>query len=325
MSFSNELSTVYSATPSSSTQSGSDVLGVGYTQYRSNGEQTIFYGVSGAFGAGSGAFGEEPVNMDMRVGAQAGLGRVVDARTLLQAAQIFKVLGRKASAARLSEIAEIIGQRVSYINEHRYEADVYFFRDLGKALGGLSAKQAFRVQQVLDSPLYNIGSRQTGSEVGAAVDIGYGDMLIDVEGESLGRSTYARVFATTAGMVGKTNVVGYANVGCALIEEAAQVYTASVGSGSCDTFITAHAGARASLDHSATWNTSAGFDLSPTVLRGDEGGLYSITTDFVVESRMAVGSRVLWGAYYSNGYSETMNQGGARAWSLSTDLTVFLL
>jgi len=324
VSYSNDLSTIYTTDTAGQTHSGSEVVAADYTRYQSNGDQTIFYGVGAALGAGSEAFSVEPINVDMRIGGQVGLGRVVDARTIAQAAQMFKLLGRKPSAAKLHAVAEVIGQRIAYINEHRYEADIYFFKDLGEALGGLTVNQVYRVQQVLDSPLYNIGSRHTGTEVGVAIDIGYGDMLMDVSSETMGQSTFAKVFATAAGTSGGANLLAYANMGCALAENASQVYTESVGSGGCDEFITVHAGARASVDHNSSWNTGAGIDFSPTMKTGTESGLYSVDVDLLFEGRMAVGSRVLWGTYASTGYTST-EAGESLEWLISTDLTVFLL
>jgi hypothetical protein len=324
ISYSNDLSTIYSTDTAGQTLSGSEVVAVDYTRYQSVGDRNTFYGVGAGFGAGSGAFSQEPINMDLRIGAQVGLGRVVDARTLAQAAQMFKLLGRKPSAAKLHAVAEVIGRRIAYINEHQYDSDIYFFKDLADALGGLTINQVYRIQQILDSPLYSIGSRHTGTEVGFAIDIGYGDMLRDVDSETMGQTTYAKVFATAAGIKGETNLLAYANMGCALAENATQAYTESVGSGSCDEFITAHAGARASVDHNSSWNTAAGIDLSPTMRTGSESGLYSIDMDLLFEGKMAVGSRVLWGTYASTGYTSTA-LGESIEWLISTDLTVFLL
>jgi hypothetical protein len=324
ISYSNDLSTIYATDITGQTLSGSEVVAVDYTRYQSVGDRNTFYGVGAAFGAGSGAFSVEPISIDTRVGAQVGLGRVVDARTLAQAAQMLKLLGRKPSAATLNAVAEVIGQRIAYINEHRYESDIYFFKDLGEALGGLTTNQVYRVQQVLDSPLYNIGSRHTGTEIGVAVDIGYGDMLLDVDTETMGQTSYVSVFATAAGIAGEANLLAYANMGCALAEDATQVYTESVGSGNCDEFLTAHAGARASVDHKSTWNTAAGIDFSPTMRTGSESGVYSLDVDLLFEGKMAVGSRVIWGTYASTGYLSTVS-GESLEWTISTDLTVFLL
>ena len=136
----------------------------------------------------------------------------MDPSSLAQAYEMFRVLRRKASAAKLHEVAEIIGQRVEYNNTHKFRADEYFYGALGKALGGLTTKQTFRVQRVLESPLYNIGSRQTGFEAGAILDNGFGDLVIDEDSEAFGRTTYGRLFANTATMVGKANVSAYGNM-----------------------------------------------------------------------------------------------------------------
>jgi hypothetical protein len=283
---------------------------------------TIFYGAHGAFGAGSESV--ESAVMDVRVGAQAGLGRVVDARTLAQAAQMFEVLGRTPTASQLHEAAEVIGQRIAYVNEYKYEADIYFYKDLGEALGGTSTEEVYQIQLVLDSPLYNIGTRYIGKQVGASIAIGYGDLYQDVSSDFLGATSYANLFASFATIVNSANVMGYGNVGCALSEEATQVFTESVGSGSCENFLTMHAGAHASVDHSATWNTGVGVDLSPTLATSGDGGLYSMDMDLLFQSNLAVGSRLLWGAYATAGYTTTQGQGDATVWSLSTDLTYFI-
>ena len=77
---------------------------------------------------------------------------------------------RGTTAKKLAEVAEVIGQRSQYFLRHRFEADKFFYADLAAAMGGLSSTQLFDVRQVLDSPIYNIGSRRVGWTAGGGVE-----------------------------------------------------------------------------------------------------------------------------------------------------------
>ncbi len=112
------------------------------------------------------AVGEADPTLESLVFAGAGYGRIVDARTVAQAAAVYEALDRPATAEDLLRVAEIIGQRNAYGVTYRFEANQVFYADLTEALGGLEGAEAFIVQQVLESPIYNIGARQVGWEVG---------------------------------------------------------------------------------------------------------------------------------------------------------------
>ncbi len=129
-----------------------------------NGPRGLYLG-AGA-GLGVAAVGEADPTLESLVFAGAGYGRIVDARTVAQAAAVYEALDRPATAEDLLRVAEIIGQRNAYGVTYRFEANQVFYADLTEALGGLEGAEAFIVQQVLESPIYNIGARQVGWEVG---------------------------------------------------------------------------------------------------------------------------------------------------------------
>ena len=102
------------------------------------------------------------LSSDFTFELSAGYGRIVDARTVAQAQAACEALLKLCDVNTLTNIAELIGQREQFVIDYRFEADKYFYAALADELGGLQADDLFELRQVLESPLYNIGSRRVG-------------------------------------------------------------------------------------------------------------------------------------------------------------------
>ena len=79
-------------------------------------------------------------------------------------------------SVKLTRIAEVIGQRNQYVVQYRFEADKYFYDALAKEFGNLNPEEIFELRQILESPLYNIGSRL----VGWTVSLGLTSTIYDI-------------------------------------------------------------------------------------------------------------------------------------------------
>ena len=146
-------------------------LQVNILKYLSDSRGAFTYGGAEFDAEGGASVDTDPYSSgDLHLAAGAGYGRIVDARTVAQAAAAYKVVQRRPTAKKLAEVAEVIGQRSQYFLKHRFEADKFFYADLAAAMGGLNSTQLFDVRQVLDSPIYNIGSRRVGWTAGAGVE-----------------------------------------------------------------------------------------------------------------------------------------------------------
>ena len=242
---------------------GEEVAAASVQQYFGNSRGPY---VALAAAAGAAAVADDAPLGDAYGGAGLGYGRVVDARTVAQAAAMFRVLEREPSSAELSTVAELLGQRGAYALKYKYDADLHFYADLAVALGGADAAETFRVQQVLDSPLYNIGSRLVGWEAGARVDAGVGDAFETAPGGALTARAYVRA-ATVLGDT--TSVLVAADLAQALFDRAQQTLTTPVGGlGEGNGELTVYASL--DVDHSATWTSGLSAEVVPLVLVGGD-------------------------------------------------------
>jgi len=131
--------------------------------------------------------------MNALVGVGVAYGRKFNARTLAQGAAMCKASGKSCTAADLQTIADIMGKQAAGYYEANFKADaaVEFNKDLSAATGGTAAKNA----QVLDSPIYNIGDRNTGWEAGALMNLASGDHLSDDGEADAGQAMWVSGFA----------------------------------------------------------------------------------------------------------------------------------
>jgi len=101
---------------------------------------------------------------DMAAYVGAGFGRMLDARSVAQAAAMCP----DCDAAKLMGIAEVISKRESYSAANEYDGAMNFANDLAKAAG---SDNVFKLLQVLDSPIYNVGSRNVGYAIEAGLHV----------------------------------------------------------------------------------------------------------------------------------------------------------
>jgi len=99
---------------------------------------------------------------------QAGYGREIDATALAIANAMFEAVNKTASASDLSYAADYIGRYKAgeYDAKHKdsIRAKAQYYADLGDVLG---TTNLFLIQEIQESPIYNIGSRRSGFQVDA--------------------------------------------------------------------------------------------------------------------------------------------------------------
>jgi hypothetical protein len=135
-----------------------------------------------------------------------GYGRVVDARGVAQAAAICKALDKDCTPEQMVDVAHIIAKAPIYFVKHKLEFQREFYADIAKALGGgVGAEGIFKAQQVLESPLYNIGQRRVGNEFGVRAGFA-GDNLHD--GDVSANAAFLQQYAGWSKMLdARTNVL----------------------------------------------------------------------------------------------------------------------
>ena len=211
------------------------------------------------------------------VGAGAGYGRLLNATSVAQAAAMFEVLGRSASSADLLRVAEVIGKRSSYSADDVYSGAVHFNAALSDAFGGVSATESHQLLQVLDSPIYVIGSRRVGWEVTAGLNSDLGDVLAD------GASTSNEVSQGFQYGMLMSDTMGF---------HVSETLTKALSDGAA-TDVALSAGFN--LDHSIRWNTNAGLNVDVTLPDGGEmalGWSLGAGTSYVVGSNLVAGAGV---------------------------------
>jgi hypothetical protein len=154
----------------------------------------------------------------------------------------------------------------------------------------------------LDSPIYNISSRNVGWDVGALVDFTYGDL-----------------FDEGAASAGLTQTANYGmllddNMGLTVSESLSRGLTEDRG-----TAMTVTVDAGVNLDHTSQWNSSAGVGV---VMVLPEEGDSATTWGLSAVTNYAVGSTTIASAYLWAGDD---TGAGDVAWNLGLNFTHFLL
>ena len=125
---------------------------------------------------------DSATTLGVNFGVGAGYGRVLDMRTLAQAAAMCEVAGKTCSADALVKIADIINKNNQgyYFAQFKLDGVRVFYDELSKAIG---TSDAFSLNQVLASPLYNITPKRVGYEVGVRVLGVHGDLVKEDDAE----------------------------------------------------------------------------------------------------------------------------------------------
>ena len=259
-----------------------DTAGVSYQQFFGDSRG---FSVRGDVGLGLGV--GDATSFAAVVHAGAAYGRMVDARTVAQAAAMFELLEREATDEDLLKVAEIIGQRASYTTNHRENGPVEFFKALGEALG---TTDTFTLLNVLDSPIYKIGNRNAGWDVGVDVEFATGDHGgAGGEALSLHQSfNLGLLFSDTMGLWVKETfamglMAGYSGgavVGASDIGEMEMRVGAEVGF---------------NMDHSIQWNSQAVANIGMVI---PDGGDLGLNYQLGLESNYALGTDMMFGGYF---------------------------
>lgn len=280
----------------------------------------------GAFGIGKAA--EFPLVSDVVGGIGGGYGRILDVRMLVQAQEMFNVLGREASPEDLQRVAELIGRRNQYFQDYQYESDIYFYRDLSEALGGTTSEETYQIQLVLDSPLYNIGSRYVGWQAGADFDVAIGDLAGSEDGED-GVSARIGLGAAKAFMLGESSVLIPISVGCLITDNAVQNLTEPLSGSKCidpdlGLTITLDFGAAMSWDHSSSWNTTLTAGAAQTYIIAPNPGIHALELEAAVQSNAALGSRLVWSNGLSAETAMVAGEDNTLGWDFTSTLTYYI-
>ena len=256
------------------------------------------------------------------VEAGAAYGRMVDAKTLAQAAAMFEKLEREATDEELLKVAEIIGQRASYEVNYREDGKVEFFKALSAALG---TSDAFTLANVLDSPIYKIGNRKAGWDVGVDVEFATGDHGGDGGGQALALSqsfNLGILLSDTMGLWVEESFAMGLMAG----------YTGSLahaGLGEMDMAVGAEIGFN--MDHSIQWNSQAVANIGMNI---PDGGDVGFNYQLGLESNWAMGSDAMIGGYFEfcggdgtteNSYERCQAQDGAINYGVGLNFTYVIL
>jgi len=237
------------------TFTATDLIGVETQKYLGDSRGLNLYG---GLELGVTKAGENAASGDLAVGVGAGYGRMVDARFVAQAAAIFSALERPATAEDLLRVAEVLGQRSEYGIWYPFDADLQFFSAVAESIGDLNGADAFIVSKVLDTPLYNISSRNVGWELGLRVYNGMGDLFADESGSTTSMAqffSYGKLLDDTTGItITQTLAMGLADGGTQTLTSAVP----TVGEGSMALGLELDF----NKDHSYNWSTTAGLDVS---------------------------------------------------------------
>ena len=209
---------------------------------------------------GSGEMGK---NIAFAAKVGAGYGRVIDARTIAVAAAMYEAVGKTASAADLAKAAEIMGQYAAGAYDAKYKdptaAASAYYADLGAAVG---TDNPFKLAEVENSPIYNIGSRKAGYHFDVDFGVASGDHGVEGgDGQSMSvvqSAGYAMLLADNMGLsIEETLWYG-------LDDNEAQLTAAGIDA------LVGHPGKSNmlvnididwNLDHSSQWSSSAHVDF----------------------------------------------------------------
>jgi hypothetical protein len=214
-------------------------------------------------------------------------------------------------------LAEIIGQASAYTVKYRYEADQYFYAALADALGGLDASEVFVVRQVLESPLYNISSRNVGWEIGArgaSVVTGLG-----TEGAS--GSSYVEQFAGFATLLdGNTGLLVTERLTLGLDARAESTLDEAFDSPG-ENVVEAEIEAAVNRDHTQQWASALTASITQTMHLEDKQG--APTFEARAETNVALGIRGVAGAAIE--LRETAGDETEPEWMALASFRIFLL
>jgi hypothetical protein len=241
------------------------ILNVGLTEVF--GASFLQYFKSSREGFGSGGIeiettktgdGDPATSLHTELGA--GYGRIVDARTIAQAAAMYDVVKVKPTERELLDLAEVIGQRSQFSIKYRFEAEKYFYKAISKTMGGLNSAGTFAVRQVLESPLYNVGARRVGWTAGAYTETSWTSAEGAMEGDDIPLKQFYR-YATLLD----------ANTGLLFSQELNITNTTGEGDSSAELVLSAGV----NQDHSSSWQSQAEAVFSTSL--SDSSGSLSIS------------------------------------------------
>lgn len=204
-----------------------------------------------------------------RVGA--GYGRVIDARTIAVAAAMYEAVGKTASAADLAKAAEIMGQYVAGAYDAKYKdgvaAAAAYYADLGAAVG---TDNPFKLAEVENSPIYNIGSRKAGYHFDVDFGVASGDHGADEAGQSMSivqGAGYAMLLADNMGLsLEETLWYGLDDNEAATTAAGIDALVGHPGKSNLKVEIDVDW----NLDHSSQWSSSAHVDVNITLPDGGD-------------------------------------------------------
>ena len=287
-----------------------EVLGASYRQFF-NGDR----GVSAILNLGVGVEmdkaavkdAEATKALDAVIGVGVGYGRKFNARTLAQGAAMCKASGKSCTAADLQTIADVMGKQAAGYYDAKFKADgsVEFNKDLSAATGGTAAKNA----QVLNSPIYNIGDRNTGWEVTALMNIVSGDHLADSDatGVDAGQSMWVSAGAGYAMLLDDNSGVNLdIGVDYGMANEYTGINAGIFNTNPGDGAMVARVDLGYNIDHSSSWNSGADVYLNYNKPKeGDATNSWGLH----IETNYAMGTKALAGL--------AINACGGKAASLS--------
>lgn len=297
------------------------------TNFRYFDDPTGLYQSSrGAFGIGRAA--EFPLVSDAVGGVGVGYGRILDVRTLVQAQEMFNILEREASAEDLQRVAELIGRRNEYFQNYQYDADIHFYEDIAEALGGTTTSETYQIQQVLDSPLYNIGSRYVGWQAGADLDIAVGDLAGSEDPEEQDGVTARIGFGgAKAFTVGDSSILIPLSVSCLIVDNAVQNLTDPLPGALCfdpGLSITLDLSSALSIDHSSSWNSSFSAGTSQTYNIFPNTSVQALKLFAGVQSNAALGSKLVWNNGFQIESAMVADEENTLDWELKSTLTYYI-
>jgi hypothetical protein len=270
-----------------------DQVSVGYAQYV--GSPTGFnFLVDGSLKFAVGSSGSEVDGIGLGVAASGGLGygRMVDARTVAQAAAIFEGLKIQPRGSQLLDVAEIIGQRTAFNLNEREEAEASFYTALAKAVG---TDDPFSIKETLESPIYQIGQRLQGWEVGAVADFATGPHGGDAEaGEALAVQQFFRI-----GFIPHETVSFWVqqDFSYGLIANTASFLGQPLISIPDEGSMNIHAQVGVNWDHTIQWMSLATMDLDLNLPTVESDPLYHLQLH--LESNYALTTRAVIGGYFN--------------------------
>jgi hypothetical protein len=270
-----------------------DTLLTEYTQYVGS-PRGFNFSLAGGLYFGVGSSGSEVDGISLGIAASAGLGygRMVDARTVAQAAAIFEHLKIQPRGAQLLDVAEIIGQRTAFNLNEREEAEASFYTKLAKAIG---TDDPFAIKEVLESPIYQIGQRLKGWEVRADADFATSPHGGDAEaGEALAVKQVLRV-----GFIPHESVSFWVqqDLSYGLIANSASFMGQPLLTIPSEGSMNIHAQVGVNWDHTIQWMSLATMDIDLNLPTVESDPLHHVQLH--LESNYALTTRALVGGYFN--------------------------